>query len=265
MITTLHIYKIIEELIVCLSSGNKELPKDFSDFLAEIDADRCKMSDEGITTICDDLSYKGSNVLTELKKVHESKDDNITYKLLDKRREYPEFDMPKFFHINDIIHNIANKIYGKRNTVTSDMKFERFGESLKSYTDEVKYVSEEDKKDAECISSTIVYLLEHGPKFEGVTIPEYVLDGIYILSKRTCTKYFDIIIDITCHALSRRNLCDCTCFHQADGNFEIESILIYIFDNILKDNLRMERFSRYYKIRENITEFCKLLSEGITI
>ena len=27
MITTIHTYKIIEELIVCLSSGNKELPK----------------------------------------------------------------------------------------------------------------------------------------------------------------------------------------------------------------------------------------------
>lgn len=90
--------------------------------------------------------------------------------------------MPKFFHINDIIHNIANKIYGKRKTVTSDMRFERFGESLNLLTDDVKYVSEEDKKDAECISSTIVYLLEHGPKFEGTTIPEYVRDGISILS-----------------------------------------------------------------------------------
>lgn len=43
-----------------------------------------KMNDEDITIICDDLSYKGSSVLTELKKVHESSDDNITYKLLDK-------------------------------------------------------------------------------------------------------------------------------------------------------------------------------------
>ena len=181
MITILHTYKIIEELIVCLSSGNKELPKDFSDLLIEIDEDRCKMNDEDITIICDDLSYKGSSVLTELKKVHESSDDNITYKLLDKRKECPEFDMPKFFHINDIIHNIANKIYGKRKTVTSDMRFERFGESLNLLTDDVKYVSEEDRNDAEYISSTIVYLLEHGPKFEGTTIPEYVRDGISIL------------------------------------------------------------------------------------
>lgn len=72
-------------------------------------------------------------MLTELKKVHNSDEDNITYKLLDKRRAYPEFDMPKFFPINDIIHSIANKIHGKRKTVTSDMRFERFGESLKSH------------------------------------------------------------------------------------------------------------------------------------
>lgn len=57
--------------------------------------------------------------------------------------------MPKFFHINDIIHSIANKIHGKRKTVTSDMRFERFGESLNLLTDDVKYVSEEDKNDAE--------------------------------------------------------------------------------------------------------------------
>lgn len=263
MITTLHTYKIIEELIVCLSSGNKELPQDFNDLLIEIDKDRCKMGDEDITIICDDLSYKGSNVLTELKKVHESNDDNITYKLLDKRREYPEFDMPKFFYINDIIHNIANKIYGKRKTVTSDMKFERFGESLKLYTDEVKYVSPEDKEDAECICSTIVYLLEHGPKFEGATIPEYVLDGISILANQECTKYFDIILNITCRALSVGNICDCTCFYKTDGNLEIELTLIYIFDNILKDYSRIKKFSEYYRIRKNITEFCKLLSEGI--
>lgn len=263
MITTIHTYKIIEELIVGLSSGNKELPKDFSYLLTEIDEDRCKMNDEDITIICDDLSYKGSSVLTELKKVHESSDDNITYKLLDKRKECPEFDMPKFFHINDIIHNIANKIYGKRKTVTSDMRFERFGESLNLLTDDVKYVSEEDKKDAECISSTIVYLLEHGQKFEGTTIPEYVRDGINILANQECTKYFDIILNITCHALSRKNLCDCTCFHKTGGNFEIESILIYIFDNILKDYSRIKKFSEYYRIRKNITEFCKLLSKGI--
>ena len=57
--------------------------------------------------------------------------------------------MPKFFHINDIINSIANKIHGKRKTVTSDMRFERFGESLNLLTDDVKYVSEEDKNDAE--------------------------------------------------------------------------------------------------------------------
>lgn len=50
MVTTIHTYKIIEELIVYLSSGNKELPKDFSDLLIEIDEDRCKMYDEDITT-----------------------------------------------------------------------------------------------------------------------------------------------------------------------------------------------------------------------
>ena len=64
---SVHTYKIIEELIVGLSSGNKELPKDFSYLLTEIDEDRCKMNDEDITIICDDLSYKGSSVLTELK------------------------------------------------------------------------------------------------------------------------------------------------------------------------------------------------------
>lgn len=262
MITTLHVCKIIEELVVSLSN-DRALPEEFDTLLSAVGEYSNPMSDESITTICDNLSYKGSNVLTELKKVNESNDDNITYKLLDKRREYPEFDMPKFFYINDIIHSIAYKIHGKRRTVTLDGRFERFGDSLKLYTDEVKYVSEEDKKDAECISSTIVYLLEHGPKFEGVPIPEYVRDGVYILTHRKCNKYFDIVINITCHALSRKNLCDCTCFYKADGNFEIESILIYIFDNILEDYLRMKKFSEYYRIRENIVEFCKLLSEGI--
>ena len=240
-----------------------ELPEEFDSLLFAVSKYSNPMSDESITIICDNLLYKGNNVLTELSKVYNSDEDNIIYKLLDKRREYPEFDMPKFFHINDIIHNIANKIYGKRKAVTSDMRFERFGESLKLYTDEVKYVNEEDKKDAECISSTIVYLLEHGPKFEGTTIPEYVINGVAILANQECAKYFDIILNITCHALSRGSLCDCTCFYKADGNLEIELILIYIFDNILGDYSRIKKFSGYYRIRKNITEFCKLLSEGI--
>ena len=154
--------------------------------------------------------------------------------------------------IADYIRNNPGLKVGSSETKDSGL-FESF---VKEFVEDSTDTRVEDYNTVKSISGTIVYLFE-SKAVSKVPEPKWVVDGVCHLISDNDLGDIAKIAELTRGALSTSILNDCKEFVEKKNNVFIETYLLYIYNEFIKDDrAELELLHYYYNLRKHIEQIC---------
>ena len=156
----------------------------------------------------------------------------------------------------DIIANYIANNPGLKASSSKAKDLGLFESFAKEFVEDSTDTRVADYNTVKSISGTIVYLFE-AKAVSKAQAPKWVVEGIYHLISDNDLEDIAMIAELTKGALSTSILNDCKEFVEKKNNVFIETYLLYIYNEFIKDGrAELELLHYYYNLRKHIKQIC---------